>query len=92
MAAANHNRTFPMAWLDDVHALNSQLEAFQAMLHSWVRSELSGQGDTRYEAVSRGMDLMLQAVLDGYRDIENNMNVLNEAHRRIALEDSSLGS
>lgn len=92
MATANHNRTFPMAWLDDVHALNSQLEAFQSMLHSWVRSELSSKGDTRHEVLSRGMDLMLQTVLDGYRDIENNMNSLNEAHRRIAFEDSSLGS
>lgn len=78
-----NGRTIPMAWLDDVHALNSQLEAFQTMLYTWVRSELSESGDVRYEAVSRGMDLMLQNILDGYRSIETNMDDLNEAHRRI---------
>ncbi len=77
-------RTIPMHWLDDVHALNSQLEAFQTMLYTWVRSELSESGDIRYEAVSRGMDLMLQNILDGYRSIETNMDDLNEAHRRIS--------
>lgn len=77
-------RTIPMAWLDDVHALNSQLEAFQSMLYTWLRSELSESGDIRHEAVSRGMHSMLQTILDGYRDIETNMDDLNEAHRRIS--------
>lgn len=77
-------RTFPMVWLDDVHALNSQLEAFQTMLYSWVRFELSESGDVRYEAVARGMDLMLQAILDGYRTIETNMDDVNAAHQKIS--------
>ena len=86
MAAVNHTRTFPLAWLDDVQALNCQLEAFQTMLLPWVRSQLHDSGDGSSEAIARGMDLMLQAVLDGYRGIERNMDVLNEAHRRISHE------
>lgn len=89
--AANHDtrttpagRTFPMAWLDDVHSLNSQLEAFQTMLYTWVRAELSDSGDVRYDAVARGMDLMLQSILDGYRCIEANMDDMNDAHRKIS--------
>ena len=92
MATINDTRTFPMAWLDDVHALNCQLEAFQSMLHTWVRSELHSSGASRHESVARGMDLMLQAVLDGYRSIEGNMDALNEAHRRISHEVAPFGS
>jgi hypothetical protein len=70
---ANAYSTVPLRWIDELHTLNAALEAHHEIMNAWVQQALNGeiQGDKR--TFVTGINLMFQPILDGYREIESQI-------------------
>lgn len=81
--------TVPVAWLDGMNNLNHRLEAFQLMHYAWLNTYLKDASDTRYEAISSGVHDMLGDMLEGYRQITDNISDLMQVYRHLGIDETN---
>ncbi|EJU9618392.1 hypothetical protein [Pseudomonas aeruginosa] len=68
----------PLAWLDDIHNLNCSLDAYQRLVTTWISAIPQEGYPTDTGAFVAGLDLMFQPILEGFRDLQSQINQAKE--------------
>lgn len=68
----------PLRWVDELHTLNSALEAYHEIMNAWAQQALNGEIQGDKSTFIAGLNLMFQPILDGYRDIHSQIQVAKQ--------------
>lgn len=68
----------PLHWIDELHTLNSALEAYHEIMSAWIQQALNGEIQGDRQTFVAGINLMFQPIFDGYRDIQSQIQLAKD--------------
>lgn len=68
----------PLSWLDEIHILNCSLDAYQRLVTTWISAIPRDGYPADTNAFVAGLDLMFQPILEGFRDLQSQIDLAKD--------------